>query len=299
MDTDTQTELLTSKLLVEAMRGDLERVQRMLDQGAKVNRPNGRGMTALRGAAMQGNEAVVALLREAGAEDDIFSAALLGDGRLMRALLARGADAHATDEEGDTPLIWAAYKGHAHIVSLLLEIGVGVDTANKRGHTALTLAATQGHPVTVGLLRQAGAPVGFVDAAMLGEVEAVRVALDGGQNVGESGLSGDTALVAAASCNRTECLHLLLAYGADLDAAGARGRTALMAAAEGGHIEAIHLLFDPAVRCGRGASFARSVRSDRPARKVRRDRYPTQTGRSAWFMAMRHNPLGEKAKWQY
>jgi ankyrin repeat protein len=237
-----QTDLLISTLIVKAMRGDMTRVRRVLRQGVDVNGTNMFGGTALLAAAMGGHLDMVTLLREAGAADDLFTAALLGDSTLVRKLLADGASCEQTDHHGDTPLMWAAYKGHAHVVRALLEGGAAADTGNKMGETALWWAAKQDHPVVVTMLREAGASGGFVESALLGEVKALEDALNNGYDVEARSRSGDTALRAAAACGQIECLRLLLTHGADPNNVGVRGRTALMAAVERGCVAAIHVL---------------------------------------------------------
>lgn len=185
---------------------------------------------------------MVTLLREAGAVDDLFTAALIGDAALVRRLIAGGASCDHTDHHGDTPLMWAAYKGYAHVVHVLLEGGAAADVGNKLGETALWWAAVQNHPVVATMLQQAGASVGFVESALLGEIGALETALNSGQEVEARSRSGHTALHAAAAGGQIACLRVLLAHGADPNAVSIRGRTALMAAVGRGRIAAIHVL---------------------------------------------------------
>ena len=51
---------------------------------------------------------------------DLVEAAKKGDTAVVRVLLANGADVTATDHDGWTPLMWAAYAGHTDAVKALL-----------------------------------------------------------------------------------------------------------------------------------------------------------------------------------
>uniref|UniRef100_A0A914XF34 Uncharacterized protein n=1 Tax=Plectus sambesii TaxID=2011161 RepID=A0A914XF34_9BILA len=70
-----------------------------------------------------------------------------------------GIDPNRSDNEGNTPLIFAAQAGHADIVSILLHgfPSLNVDHANNHGFTALMKSAVQGRPRCAKLLLMAGA----------------------------------------------------------------------------------------------------------------------------------------------
>ncbi|KAK4232662.1 ankyrin repeat-containing domain protein, partial [Achaetomium macrosporum] len=71
---------------------------------------------------------------------------LLGTGKV---------DVNATDNNGRTPLSWAAGNGHEAVVKLLLGTGkVDVNAKDKvYGLTPLSWAAERGHEAVVKLLR--------------------------------------------------------------------------------------------------------------------------------------------------
>ena len=59
---------------------------------------------------------------------------------LIKFLVQHGADLNAANNNGDTPLIDAAYLGKTEILRYLLEQGADSRLSNKRGRTALDMA---------------------------------------------------------------------------------------------------------------------------------------------------------------
>ena len=81
------------------------------------------------------------------------------------------------------------------------------------------------------------------DAAVEGNIEAVKQHLAAGTDVNARGADGVTALLYAAAKGHKEIAELLIANGADVDAAKAKdGVTPLHVAAASGHTEVVELL---------------------------------------------------------
>ena len=71
----------------------------------------------------------------------------------MRALLAKGADVHASETHGQTAILWAAADGHAEVVELLAEYGADFRKALPSGFDPLYFSVREGHiPVVRSLL---------------------------------------------------------------------------------------------------------------------------------------------------
>ena len=116
-------------------KGDLNKIEKLLLQGADIDLKNAMGWTALNYAALKGHTEIVQLL------------------------LSKGASVDLQNNDGNTALIYAAYKGHTDIVHLLLNNGASVDLKNSNGRTALIDAARQGYTNIVKLLLHHGAQV--------------------------------------------------------------------------------------------------------------------------------------------
>jgi hypothetical protein len=90
---------MASSLIETAARGDTEKVQALLAQGADVNTRDNTGGTVLLQTAWDGRTDAV------------------------RLLLEKGADVNAKDNRGGTALMAAKREGHEEIVRILKEAG--------------------------------------------------------------------------------------------------------------------------------------------------------------------------------
>ena len=118
------------------------------------------------------------------------------------ACLAAGADPNARDENGSTPLHWAATWGRTSAVRALLEAGAKPDARDKEGRTALHDAARWGHESVVEALLDAGAKpnargdvLGVTPlhmAAYEGHASVVKALLDAGAKPDAWDKSGET-----------------------------------------------------------------------------------------------------------
>ncbi|MEJ1249636.1 ankyrin repeat domain-containing protein [Denitratimonas tolerans] len=168
-------------------------------------------------------------------------AAVLGDLRLLRALIGAGVDlnlAHA----GLTPLMAAvrdSYHGRPDAVQMLLTNGADPRPIDDTGQTALHAAARAADPAIAALLLDAGAPLDVLDAqgasplgvaAALGNLDVARYLIERRAAVEPRG--GDPAVVLAATREDDDpaMLQLLLRHRAQVDARDRLGRTALHAA---------------------------------------------------------------------
>jgi ankyrin repeat protein len=182
-------------------------------------------------------------------------AALNPDMRLLRGLIAKGADlnhAHA----GLLPLIAAtrdSHEGRAEAVTTLLTNGAHPNCVDAEGSTPLHFAALAAKPIVAAMLCDAGAlpdainraghtPLGMACAAA--NWELVRFLLERGAKLEVP--HAQPALHAAASIAEDDVqgVKLLLKRKARVDARDALGRTALMTATLHGHAAIAKALLD-------------------------------------------------------
>ena len=128
--------------------------------------PDLSGLYTIAGAASRDKtDDVIRMLqdhKEANVTDDngetpLCYAAQFGDVRMAQALLYYGAQADGRDPFGNTPLHWAAQRGSTDVIQLLLGAKAAVDVQNKQGVTPLMMAAKNGQVPAVRLLLKNGA----------------------------------------------------------------------------------------------------------------------------------------------
>jgi ankyrin repeat protein len=154
--------------------GDIATMKLLLKAGANPNHGTSLYMP-LREAAEKGNIEACRLLLDSGA--NVKAGEKTGDsalykavgarsstqGRLVRLLIARGANVNETTENGETPLMRAAELGNDEIVKLLLESGANPKAATSWGRTVLMQAALSGGVEMVQLLMSKGVDINAKD----------------------------------------------------------------------------------------------------------------------------------------
>jgi len=90
----------------------------------------------------------------------MIDAVKAGDLEIIQQLIASDIDINQQDEQGWTPLNWAAGKGDITIVNLLIEKGADVTKVGRDLRTPYMIALAAGHAEVVKLLREAERNVG-------------------------------------------------------------------------------------------------------------------------------------------
>ncbi|CAH0017650.1 unnamed protein product [Clonostachys rhizophaga] len=170
--------------------------------------------------------------------DDIMQLARVGDISGMEKLFESGNyDATYTDDEGITPLHWAAINNQFAMCKFLIEHGAEI---NRKGGesvaTPLQWAAQRCHYYTVNLLLQHGADPLITDAqgyntlhisTFNGNVFLITLLLHQGIPVDVIDSYGHTALMWAAYKGFPQCVDVFLRWGASVEATDEQGFTAL------------------------------------------------------------------------
>ncbi|MBO9484594.1 ankyrin repeat domain-containing protein [Salinisphaera sp. G21_0] len=169
--------------------------------------------------------------------------------RCLDALLGAGANINATDSKGWTALHFAAQNGHKESVEKLLcfksDLKVGIK--NNDGATALDLACRKGHEeiaMVLSGINRSKFIQGLHSAALLGNTEAIQKLLTIAPSLAKEKISsGETALHTAARNGQTEAIQTLLTIAPSLaKEKDSSDETALHTAARNGQTEAIQTL---------------------------------------------------------
>ncbi|HEY0198377.1 MAG TPA: ankyrin repeat domain-containing protein [Rhodanobacter sp.] len=229
---------------------------------------------ALLAATRDGDIDRALALVEAGADPDtapdaddrdqrpvLMLAALLPDTRLLRALIAKGADVNRASG-GITPLLAAtrdSWHGRAEAVLTLLANGADPLIADGEGNTAMHGAVLSGDAGVAAMLLDSAAPINALNKAGISPLSAAcraanwplaKFLLEHGAKPVLAG--AEPALVAAAGIadDDTTGVKLLLKHRAAVNAVDARQRHALLGAAAEGHEQIARAL------CAAGADVA-------------------------------------------
>jgi cytohesin len=152
---------------------------------------------------------------------DLSDASQSGDLARLKALLdGNRSFASMPDEEGYTPLHYAAYFGHVEAARYL--VGIGADL------TAISLDPLRSHPLHA--------------AASSGHLQIVALLLDAGADPNAEQTGQWTPLHSAAAGGHAEVAAVLVARGADPARRSVSGATALALAGERGHRAVVEVL---------------------------------------------------------
>ncbi len=152
---------------------------------------------------------------------ELSNAAQSGDTDRLKALLDHNRSfVSMPDEQGYTPLHYAAYFGHHHAASYLLSIGADLGAISLDPLRSLPLHA----------------------AASSGSRQVAALLLDAGADPNAEQTGQWTPLHSAAAAGHEEIVRMLLAQGADPARRSAAGATPKDLAAERGHAPCVEAL---------------------------------------------------------
>ena len=235
-----------SPLVAAISSGEWDVVGQLLDGGAAVD-----GDTLFAAVRTEEMAVIDLVLRSGATADmptgygrtALSFASSLGNIEIVKRLIAEGADVNAPSSF-HSPLEAATGKGHVKTVKLLLESGAQVR------EKTLVLAAPQGGELLQLLLEtraaQSGAtmevsPEMLGTAAQAGNVSALKFLIATDPDLA---VRDQRALVVAGFNGQLDVIRVLLEAGADVNQSGENGWTALMRASYRGHIEVMQFLID-------------------------------------------------------
>ena len=204
--------------------GDTDKVRELIAQLPDVAHARSQaGVSALMQARYENKLEIVALLRQAAGDLDIFEAATLGDIPRLRTLLATDHDlVKAQSSDGFTPLHLACFFGQVEAAELLVRQGAEVNAVSPSRIAVIHSAAASRNAALVKLVLQAGANpnlqqqggyTALHEAAMHNSVERAQALLDAGADLAIRTDEGLTAAEMAEQKGSKNVLELLNAKG--------------------------------------------------------------------------------------
>ncbi|MED3551894.1 ankyrin repeat domain-containing protein [Cytobacillus praedii] len=166
------------QLIESAEKGEIEKVLKLLENGADINGTDNRGRTAVMAATYNNQVEMVRNLIEKGADINIrdknlnnvlLYAGAEGINEIVKLAIEAEADPSLTNRFGGTALIPASERGHVEVVKeLLTNSDIDVNHINDLHWTALLEAIILGdggkkHQKIVQLLVDHGADVSIAD----------------------------------------------------------------------------------------------------------------------------------------
>jgi ankyrin repeat protein len=168
--------------------------------------------------------------------NQLVEAVRTGDLKSIDALLDKGADVNAVDDEGNSLIAIAAIYQHDQVVLDLLKRGAELYAIDPSGDTAVNLIVLHCQIDTIKTLIDFGADLSardksgntpFFNAITNRKYEVVDLLLTSGSDPNQPGADGMTPLMQATFVGDADMVDHLLDYGALVDAEDDLGHTAL------------------------------------------------------------------------
>ena len=159
------------------------------------------------------------LLMGCGPSISIHKAAKAGNIDVVKKYLAAGTDVDTKDDNGATPLFYAANSDHKEVAELLIAKGADVNAMRRQN---------------------ASTPLHYATANNHKEIAALLIAKGADMNAKDD--NGTTSLHFAAEWDHREIVELLIAKGADVNAKNNVGQTPLNLAIDEKHPQIADLL---------------------------------------------------------
>jgi ankyrin repeat protein len=152
----------------ECYGGDINKVKKLIKDGADVNAKDIYGNPAIMRAARSNRADIIELLWKNGANvnvmvdkrrnNPLLLASFQGSANAVKALVKCGAYVNVKNQDGETPLMLASCWGYKDIVEILLKTqSTKINIRDRWGDTALDTAVSRKNVNIIKLLRKYGA----------------------------------------------------------------------------------------------------------------------------------------------
>ncbi|WP_373998322.1 ankyrin repeat domain-containing protein [Bdellovibrio bacteriovorus] len=189
--------LVDDKAFELAYAGKTKELQKSVDAGININKPNEKGETLLMTAASSGQIDVV------------------------KFLLSKKADVTIKDKDQKTALYYALTNEQPEVSKALIEANAPLNDLNELGDNALTLASSLNDHATMKVLLAKDSTLvnkgnsegktPLMEAARHGNAETIKILLDAGADKKAKNSSGKTALDIATKAQNQKAVTLLSA----------------------------------------------------------------------------------------
>ncbi|XP_041352218.1 uncharacterized protein LOC121370807 [Gigantopelta aegis] len=247
---------LADKLRLAASKGQLEKIQELLEAGASFE-PDRDGRTCLHYAAQNGYAEVCKYLAQKCSDTDaqdvigftaLHRAASQGHAEVIEILALEGCSMDIQDQHGNTAVHESAWNGYSRSLQMLIKHNASVFIPNKTGFTALHLASQNGHNESLRVLLYASCNTDLKNnygdtavhtAARYGHAGVTRILLSAKCNLNEQNKNGDTALHIASALKRRKIAKLLVEGAIDVSIKNKQNESAIDVARRKEHPEII------------------------------------------------------------
>ncbi|KAK2835799.1 hypothetical protein Q5P01_016283 [Channa striata] len=235
-----------------AEQGHLSVTEFLLQKGARLDKQDDEGHTALHKASSRGHTEIIRTLVNAGAP--MYTRDLQGKTPIHLAtendkwqsvkVLVKEEAKQTESHSQDTFLHMAAMEDNWKMAEGLLQAGAAVDAINNHQKTALFYAVTRNNEKTVNVLLNAGANVDYDvlnEAIKLNQESILRLLLDSASGALSEKVLG-SALFSAVRLNHKEVVAALIDSGANVNMRDQQGYTPLLLSAELRHADVFSML---------------------------------------------------------
>ena len=173
-------------------------------------------------------------------KESFRSAVINGDLETLKQFLDDGVDVDTLiryDDANSTPLLVASQLGYVNLVELLIDRKANLDFINNNGDSPLIMAAYKGKKWVVSLLIEAGAKIDIRDrassatplmiASYQNYYDIVDMLIDSKADINAVDMVGWTSLMSAAAAGNLDIIELLIDSAADVNLVNGDGDSAL------------------------------------------------------------------------